>query len=239
MLSINQPYFFPNIGYFYLLKCSSNHVFLDNVRMRKKSFITRNYLASLSLDITLPVSHLSQNRNINDHFIHDKNIFYENFFQTIKNAYKDYMYVSDLVNILDSIFNFVKDADSVSQFNQISTKQICRYLEIDVVFTDASDLQIPDTYKQAYLLIEICKALGILNYINLEGGRDLYDEHMFYDHGIRLNLCNNQSLRLFFPDKIFYTSILDLIALKGVVWISKNLETALHLQGIGKLPESF
>lgn len=239
MLSINQPYFFPNIGYFYLLKCSSNHVFLDNVRMRKKSFITRNHLRSLSLDITLPVSHLSQNRNINDHFIHDIEKFNESFFQNLKNNYKNYAYFSDLVNVLDSVSNLVEDVDSVSEFNQISTKQICQYIEIDVGFTVASDLRIADTYKQAHLLIEICKVVGIMNYINLEGGKNLYDEHMFYDQGIRLGFCNNESLRSFFPDKIFYTSILDLIALKGVKWISQELETIIQFQKTEKILEVF
>ena len=227
MLSINQPYFFPNIGYFYLLKRSSTHVFLDNVRMRKKSFITRNNLGSLSRSITMPISNLSQNRNINEHFIHDKNIFYEKFFYTIKLSYKDYEYFSDLVNILDSLSILVRDVNGVSQFNQISTTQICKDLEIDVVFKRSSDLQMSETYKQALLLIEICKIFGFSNYINLEGGKDLYDEDIFRKHGINLEFCNNQSLMSFLPDQLFYTSILDLIALKGVVWISQTLKAAL------------
>jgi hypothetical protein len=225
MISINQPYFFPNIGYFLLLNQCSTHVFLDHVNMKKKSFITRNYLHSLNVKIFVPLRGLSQNRMINEHDINDYTNYTNQLFDKILKLYVKYPFFDDLQEIVDDIQKKICSRSKISEFNAVTTQALSEFLGLKVKFYMSSDLKISSEMKKSDLLIEICQKLGYGKYINLAGGKDLYDSNAFKTKGIDIFFSDNSILTDNFTEDLIYTSILDLIALKGRVWITEQLNS--------------
>lgn len=225
MISINQPYFFPNIGYFLLLNACSTHVFLDHVNMKKKSYITRNYLHSVNVNIGVPLKGLSQNRKINEHEINDYKNFSVQLFNKILKLYVRYPFFNDLQEILNSIQAKIHSTSKISEFNAITTTALSNFLGLTVKFHMSSDLNLSSEIKKSDLLIEICRKLGYNRYINLSGGRDLYELKAFKMKGIDIFFSDNSILTNNFSDDLIYTSILDLIALKGKSWITQQLNS--------------
>ena len=223
MISINQPYFFPNIGYFLLLNQCSTHIFLDHVNMKKKSFITRNYLHSVNVKIVVPLKGLSQNRMINEHNINDYTNYTNQLFNKILKLYVQYPFFDDLQKIVGDIQKKVGSKSKISEFNAVTTQALSDFLGLKIKFYMSSDLKISSEIKKSDLLIEICQKLGYDKYINLAGGKDLYDTNAFKTKGIDIFFSDNSILTDNFSEDLIYTSILDLIALKGRVWITEQL----------------
>ena len=229
MISINQPYFFPNIGYFLLLSQSTTHVFLDHVNMKKKSFITRNNLHSLNFKMVLPMSGLSQNRMINEHYINDCSNTTNQLFEKILKMYAKYPFFFDLQMIINQMRNEFHPETKISVFNAVTTQALSNFLGLRVNFHMSSELQLSSDIKKSDLLIEICQKLGYDKYINLSGGKDLYDPDMFKAKGIEISFSDNSILSDTFSDNLIYTSILDLIAIKGRAWITEQLSRKKNL----------
>lgn len=61
--AIMQPYFFPYVGYFELIKYVDNFVFLSNVQYVKRRWINRNKIRSANKNfqyITIPIKNCQQ-----------------------------------------------------------------------------------------------------------------------------------------------------------------------------------
>lgn len=68
-----QPYFFPYIGYFHLIKSVDEFVIYDNIQYTKKGWINRNRILSNGEDkiLTIPIKKDSDYLNIQDRIIAD------------------------------------------------------------------------------------------------------------------------------------------------------------------------
>ena len=66
-LAVIQPYIFPYIGYFNLLKSCTNFVLYDDVNYIKRGWINRNRVLSSNgqINFSIPLSKQSSNLNIN------------------------------------------------------------------------------------------------------------------------------------------------------------------------------
>ena len=84
-----QPYLFPYIGYFQLIKSVDNFVFFDDVNYINKGWVNRNRILNDQI-FTLPLINASQNRLIKDIEIFDpvssKNKLLKNIFHSYKKA---------------------------------------------------------------------------------------------------------------------------------------------------------
>lgn len=211
MLSINQPYFFPNIGYFSLIHQSVTHLFLDDVNMRKKSWITRNQFTESNDIFSLKVKNLSQNSKINEHFLIDiknqlkilQNILLENSHSAP--GYNDVRYI---LNRIDK--NLTYDM-SVSEFNILCVTIVCKELNISSSLKCTSSYGNPSGLKGYERLIELCRTYNSISYLNLESGKDIYDPKVFIARGVKLFFNDTYKLKREIPQNLYYKSILKLI----------------------------
>jgi hypothetical protein len=67
-IGIMQPYIFPYIGYFQLIKAVDKFVLYDDVNFINKGWINRNRILSNGKDLlfTIPLKDASQNKLINE-----------------------------------------------------------------------------------------------------------------------------------------------------------------------------
>lgn len=214
MISINQPYFFPNIGFFSLIQQSSVHVYLDCVKMRKKSWITRNKFDDENY-YSLKVHKLSQNRDINEHFVIDAVAQKIAFRDYVSNIYRKYKYTNQVLDIIDRANEKILADCSISEFNFNATKATCEALCLNCQHIFASDLSIDQSLIGHNQLIALVKKLNEVTYLNLEDGRDLYSETDFLNEGIKLRFNRTGKLRQYYGDD-YFRSILRVIAKFGI-----------------------
>lgn len=209
-----QPYFFPYIGYFQLMKSVDKMVIYDNIKYTKKGWINRNrILVTDKFDhITLPLKKDSDQLNIIDRYIADD--FPKEklkLLNKIKGAYSTAPFYSECSSLLDKILSF----NNLNLFHFIFNSLILlrEYLDIDVQFIISSSLEIDHTLKSSEKVKAICKYLNAEIYINPIGGIELYDKEEFKAEGIELKFLKTKdiSYKQFDNEFIPNLSIIDVM----------------------------
>ena len=85
-VGIMQPYFFPYLGYFQLIKEVDVYVNLDHVSFMKRSYMTRNNLKD-NTPINLVLNNASQNRKCNEVMVNFENNYINKFKKTLHHLY--------------------------------------------------------------------------------------------------------------------------------------------------------
>lgn len=199
-----QPYFFPYIGYFQLIKAVDIYVNLDHVSFMKRSYMVRNIIKD-EVKINIPVKDASQYSNcINTKINFDPN-YGTKFNKTITQLYGKSLCYKEIFDfivepMLNSYYN--KSSLSISEFNLGIIKNICNYLEIKTQIIDSSVGLTNE--KKAEGLIEIVGKFKGDTYINAIGGLELYNKEEFKQHNIDLKFIKMGNIK--FPNP--YLSIL-------------------------------
>ncbi len=183
-VAIVQPYFCPYLGYFQLVNAVDVFVFYDDVQYTKRGYINRNILKD-DIGFTVPVRGSSTKRII-DVDVDWENKFFVKFPKTIERLYSRCENYSDVLDIIDAIFE--GKPQTISELAIKSVKSFSDYLKIETRFLSSSDLNLRDeTNDKTRNLIDICKSVGGDHYINPIGGKALYDPGEFKKHGVKLN----------------------------------------------------
>lgn len=210
IVAIMQPYFFPYIGYFQLMRAVDQFVFYDDAQYMKNGWINRNRIAIGEEEkwITLPVKHTGLHTKINERqYILEENI------ETIKrkllaaysrasNFRKGYAFVCDLLDFDDS---------NVAVFNANLLRESAQQLGIDCRFTVSSRIAQSGGLRGEAKVIDMCKVLGADHYINPIGGLELYDPEHFSEAGLRLSFLRTTLPPTHFRNGEAHLSIVDTV----------------------------
>ncbi|REE20884.1 MULTISPECIES: WbqC family protein [unclassified Paraburkholderia] len=193
-LAIMQPYLFPYIGYFQLAAAVDKFVFYDDVNFIKNGWINRNrmLLGDQVRYLTVPLRGASPSLKINEVLVEPRERWLRKLLESIRHAYAKaphYAQVSALVGRI-----LAEPLAPVSQLASHTVMEICKYLEIDTEFVPSSTKYGNAQLKGAERVIDICAREHASTYVNLPGGRALYDSAAFLTRGVELafvepNLC--------------------------------------------------
>ena len=216
-LAIMQPYLFPYIGYFQLIKAVDKFVVYDDVNFIKKGWINKNciLIGGQKHCFTVPLKAASQNRLIKDIEVAIDDKWSEKFLRSIKQSYQKEKF-------FDETFDFVEQV--ICSGEKFISKMIGQSLHI---LKEKFDLptEIVDSstgYANAELsgqerILDICRREKASQYINPIGGIDLYNAEFFADNGIKLSFLQtssvqyNQNISEFIP----HLSIIDVLMFNG------------------------
>ena len=125
-LGIMQPYFFPYIGYFQLIRAVDVFVVYDNVNYIKKGWINRNNILSngKSQRITLPLEHASQNKLINQIEVGGRN----KILQSVRFNYSKAPCFDDVYPVIEDIF--MQTETNLALLLDYQLRKICDYLAL-------------------------------------------------------------------------------------------------------------
>ena len=187
-VAIMQPYFFPYLGYFQLLNSVDHFIILDDVNMRKRSYITRNTIAQQNHPqrITLACENMSQQRFINAHRRADVTAQGELLLRQLQHVYAASPHFATVMAWLTPSLQ-APEIDLVAYLQQ-SLQATCAYQDIQCHWHLASDFACQARAQQR--IIQLCQQLGATRYINLSGGKSLYDAREFARAGITLNFIH-------------------------------------------------
>ena len=232
-LGIMQPYFFPYLGYFDLIDAVDHLVVNDSAQYIKQGWINRNRIIKPTGGwqyMTVPVDkssfHAGYRTPIVDVKVHDGRDWRSLIVRQLGRYRKKAPYFLETVNLVKSCLD--TEERSIARLNVGILEEICEVLDIEFTHTLSSEIGSPMApgLKAQDWVLAICEIFGASRYINLPGGRDLYDEQRFRDRGIELEFRNLPTFRYSCGDWEFVPnlSIIDVLMWNRPARVRDHLE---------------
>ena len=161
-VAMHQPYLFPYRGYFDLIASVDKFVLYDDAKYMKGKFINRNYFPDL---FTFRLKKHSDYAKINELFfadIEDDKKRFKRKFPKITTKYLDM-----LMERRSVVYNIFR-----------TLTEIC--IDLGIYTPIYLSSEIPHG-KFVDGVIDVVKYLGGTTYVNLPGGKELYNQDMFGD----------------------------------------------------------
>ncbi|MDZ3990437.1 hypothetical protein PspTeo4_01088 [Pseudomonas sp. Teo4] len=181
-----QPYLFPYAGYFNLLEQVDHFVFYDDVNFIKGGWINRNRLI-LSGEVnyfTVPLQGASPNLKINQIRVQPRKVWERKVLESIRQSYSKAPNFHFCFDLIKDVFD--TESEQIAVLAKRSVIKVSERLGYSNVFTDSSEKYGNSLLSGAERVIDICKLEGASTYINLPGGKALYDQLSFAKAGVEL-----------------------------------------------------
>lgn len=191
-LGIMQPYFFPYIGYYQLVKEVDHFIFYDDVNFIKRGWINRTNIIGRERKqlITISLKQSSQNKLINEIEIADNQY---KFLKTIEFTYKKATFFADIFPLIESCF--VGSTQLISDISANSIRVVNDYLKLDTEFSTSSKTHNTSSLlKKEKRIIKICQDEEVKTYINPIGGMAIYSKDDFQKEGIEIKFLKSKDI---------------------------------------------
>lgn len=185
-----QPYFFPYIGYFQLIRAADVFVFYDDVSFIKRGWINRNRILinGEAHYLTIPCKKISQNTLIKN-IQHDLDSrLKEKLLKKIALAYRNAPYFKPVYHLFKKVM--MAATDSISELAVLSVTETAGYLGMETTFLLSSENFDNRELTGSYRIMDMCKRENASLYVNPTGGKELYRNSDFTREGIRLRFLH-------------------------------------------------
>jgi hypothetical protein len=189
-LAIMQPYLFPYLGYFQLIRAVDTFVVYDDVNYINRGWINRNNILvqGKAMLFTMELEGVSQNKLINEIIMRGRN---DKLLKTIRMNYAKAPFFKQVFPLIEEILNH--QDKNLSRFLFYQLQRICSYLGLSPLWIVSSELKKNTNLQAEKKILAICEELDTSHYINLAGGKNLYDQQSFEDRGIELSFIQSRS----------------------------------------------
>ncbi len=216
-IAIMQPYFFPYLGYFSLIKHTDLFILLDEVQFIRHGWIERNRILKPGDGwqyISIPLIKHSQNFLIKEIKIKNAENWKNKITAQLDHYKKKAPYFTVVSNLINDIFS--EDFSDITTFNHTALIRTCKALglESNIKVFSEMEIKIEDPKSPDEWALNICKALGdIKEYRNPSRGRGLFDNNKYTKAGIdikfhSINLKEYDQRRMAFEPRL---SIIDVM----------------------------
>lgn len=229
-LGIMQPYFFPYLGYFSLIKQVDAFILLDTVQFIRHGWIERNRILKPGEGIqyvAVPLIKSPQEIKIKDICIRNNEDWKDRFFRQLEHYKKKAPFYEKTINILEDALNI--ETESITSLNQRTLISVCKYLDINrkIEIFSEMNLNIEPANEPDEWALNICKELGNVDeYWNPIGGMSFYNPKKYEEAGIEIrfqsvNLEEYSQRRKTFAEGL---SIIDVMMFNSPEKINKMLD---------------
>ena len=187
-LGIMQPYFMPYIGYFQLMKAVDKYVVYDDVNYIKGGWANRNHILINGEKemFTVTLQKASPNKLFNEIVIGDD---FKKLMKTLQMNYSRAINFDQTMVLMERIISFPNKQLAVFIAN--SFREILSYLSVETEILMSSEIPKDNSLRGKDKIIQICEILVADTYYNAVGGKNLYDQEEFREHGITLNFVDS------------------------------------------------
>ena len=185
-----QPYFFPYIGYFQLINSVDKWIVFDTPQYIRKGWVNRNRILKknggvkyFGISVIKSPRETPINEIVTAEYGWREQIINDlDYYKVVKAPYYE-----KVLNFLDKAFEL--DDNRLSVLLTSFLVDCCSYLGVKFEFDVFSEMQlgisaVSDPGDWAY---EISRSLKAEEYINLPGGKAIFDAHRFSAAGIKLS----------------------------------------------------
>jgi hypothetical protein len=189
-LASMQPYFFPYLGYFSLIKHTDIFIINSSVQFITQGWIERNRVLKQNegwLYIRVPLIKQSHKSMIEDVKIDNKQDWKQKILMQLRHYKRIAQFYNDTIHLLNELFE--NDFEDIASLNKKSLESVCRYLNFEKKINLFSEMKLSIESPKASdeWGLNICKAVdGVTEFWNPPGGLDFYDKSKYDNGGIGL-----------------------------------------------------
>lgn len=228
-LAANQPYLFPYIGYFQLIRSVDVFVISDDLNYIRRGWITRNRILVSGEPrlFSVPIADASIFRKINDTRVSldEYPRWHRRFFATVQRAYQRAPCYTAVKALLDGVFT--ESVSTIGELARSSVLTVCKYLDITTRIVETSTLYgLRDSCRDERIH-GLCRREGADTYVNSIGGTKLYSKEEFAQKAISLKFLKSRDIVYGqFPKRPFVPSlsIIDVMMFNSVGDIQRMLD---------------
>lgn len=194
-IAINQPYFFPYLGYYSLIKHTDEFILMDTFQFVKQSWMRRNRILKNPEGwcyIMLPCTNYQRNTRIMDVKIDNRQDWKKEILRKLHYYKKPAPYYSSVIGLVEDLF--ANEYFDITTLNRDILSIICEYLDIPCKIHLFSKLgySIENINESDEWALNICKVRGnVKEYWNLPSGKDFYNADKYRDAGIDIKFPKN------------------------------------------------
>jgi len=211
-LGMNQPYFFPYLGFYQLVSAVDRFIVYDNLNYIQYGWINRNRFLVVGGEPTYfnaVTEDSSPNRKIRDIRLSAKSNWRRKLLNTFFLNYKKCPFFDETYAVIEPIIR--SEVDSLSEMATRSIVEVCKHLQIETeivenpLYEELESLLERDNLAEAfpsiklrqrerkvYRVIAVCHMLKADRFVNAIGGQALYDKDEFKANGIELNFLRSK-----------------------------------------------
>jgi hypothetical protein len=186
IVSINQPAFFPWLGYFHRIAISDLHIVLDHVQFEKNSNVNRNKIRAREEAKWLTVPVITKGKfgdlAINKLEIANQEKWRRKITETIKQFYKKAPYFNDYFPFIEETLS--REWEFLNDLMKHTNTYFLNKLAISTPLIYSSEINIEGT--KGDFILNLCKKYGATEYISGPFGRDYLDKTQFSDNNLKL-----------------------------------------------------
>jgi hypothetical protein len=188
-LGIMQPYFFPYIGYFSLIRATDKWVVFDNVQYIRHGWVNRNRILHPAEGwqyIIAPLKKHQRSARINEVEVIEGNQWRDRIFGQLEHYRKRAPFFRET---LDLVTNCLEgEQPNLAKLNVQILSRICGYLGVTFDYDVFSELELPleEVDDPGLWALRISQHYRANSYINPPGGKELFDPEAFAKAGIAL-----------------------------------------------------
>lgn len=188
-VGIMQPYFFPYLGYFSLIKAVDKFILLEDVQFIRHGWIERNRVLKSSGGwqyISVPLKKHGQKTLIKDIRISYDTEWKKRIISQLS-YYKRAPYFKDVMGVINNLFE--ENYNSITEQNNMALKTVLNYLNINtpIEIFDSSKTLLEPVLQADEWALNICKAIGgVEEYWNPPGGISFFNKDKYEKENIKL-----------------------------------------------------
>jgi hypothetical protein len=193
-LAIMQPYFFPYVGYYSLIKNTDKFIIFDSVQFIRHGWIERNRILKPNEGwqyIQVPLVKHKREVLIGELEIRNSDPWREKLKAQLQHYKKRAPYYAECMDVFDTCISL--QTDSMVDLNAHILDVTCQYFNIDFNYEIFSKMDIViDEVKEAdEWALNISKAMGVDEYINPPGGQEFFNREKYLQEDINLTFLGN------------------------------------------------
>jgi hypothetical protein len=225
-IAILQPYFFPYIGYWQLIKAVDRFVILDDVNYIMRGWVNRNRLLinSEPTYITAPLHQATQNKKICEIDLQSPPNWRDKLVKMVEITYRKAPHFSEVFPVVERLIRH--ETNSLSDYLAHQLQTLSLFMGINTEFVESSRCYGNNDLSGQGRILDICKREDAAVYINPQGGQEIYDWESFNNAGVELRFIimrpipYKQRAAGFIP----YLSIIDALMEIGPMEIKQHLD---------------
>jgi hypothetical protein len=221
-----QPYFFPYLGYFQLIRACDVFVAFADVQFMQGGWVNRNRVLSdhRPLWFTLPVASDAIGLPISARRYADGDgRVRARLLRTLHN-YRRAPHFDAAMAVIEPLL--ANPEDNVAAYNTHLLRALSAHLGIGTRILTASDLPPFADLRGEARVIAMCQALGASTYVNSIGGVSLYSREAFARAGIELRFLRSEvgPYPQFGREHVASLSIIDVLMFNDAASIRRMLD---------------
>jgi len=232
-LAMNQPYFFPYLGFYQLVHAVDEFIVYDTFNYIKSGWVNRNRLLVVGhgpVYFTAATEHGSSFSQIRDIKLTARSRWRKKLLDTFTMNYKRCPFFEETYDLIEPIIAY--ETDSLAALATKSIVDVCNHLGIktsliinpvydeleanlqrDSLRESFPEVKLQNPSKSCLRLIAVCQMRGANEYVNAAGGQELYSKDEFKANGIDLRFLQtrDQPYRQTTPEYHPHLSIIDVL----------------------------